>query len=107
MNKRISAVLTHSVCVIIVIDVVQAIFYFFYVLFSCKPISVLWMRFDPHKYGTCAPTRNLMISTYVQGAVIFACDAWLAILPTIFIWRLRIHWKIRLATSILLGMGGM
>lgn len=107
MNKRVNAFLTHTICVVMVVDLVQALFYFFYILFSCKPISYLWTHFDPTKTGTCAPTRNLMISTYAQGAIIFACDATLAILPSIFIWRLQLDRNIRLATVILLGLGGM
>jgi hypothetical protein len=106
VNKRVNTFLTHSICVVMFVDLVQALFYFFYVLFSCKPIPYLWTHFDPSKYGTCAPTRSLMVSTYVQGAIIFACDAWLAILPSIFIWSLRLDRKIKIATAILLGLGG-
>jgi hypothetical protein len=107
MNERVNVLLTHSIYVVMVVNVVQALFYFLYILLSCNPISYLWTHFDPSKHGTCAPTQSLMLSTYVQGAVIFACDAWLATLPAIFISRLRLDRKIKIATAILLGLGGM
>jgi hypothetical protein len=59
LNKQIFPYATYTVYFIIAVVVIQAIFFFFYTLFSCKPVSYLWGQLDPLKRGIRKPSSPL------------------------------------------------
>jgi uncharacterized protein HemY len=51
-DRRVFPYVTFAIYTIIAVVIIQAIFFFFYTLFSCKPVSYLWDQLDPLKKGT-------------------------------------------------------
>jgi hypothetical protein len=56
IDKRVFPYATYTIYTIMAVVIIQAIFFFFYTLFSCKPVSYLWEQLEPLKKGTIRST---------------------------------------------------
>lgn len=51
VSRNIFPYATFTIYIIIAVVIIQAIVFFFYTLFSCKPVQYLWLQLDPTQKG--------------------------------------------------------
>jgi hypothetical protein len=107
IDRRIYICATYATYAVILIALVTSLFFFFYALFSCKPVSYLWKQVDGSETGTCTPPHQLLITPYVNSMILFTCDTSLAIIPAFLLSKLRLSWKTKVAAGFLLGLGAL
>jgi hypothetical protein len=107
LDRRIYSFATYTVYAVMLVALIPTIFFVFWTLNTCKPISYLWEQLDPTKTGKCAPMDQQLRITYVQSALFFICDTTLAIIPAFLLWKLRLSPRTKVSAGILLGLGAM
>jgi hypothetical protein len=107
IDKRVYPFVAYATYFVMVVAFVPAVFFFFYALFACKPVTYLWEQLDPSKKGRCKSERELMNLSYAQSAFYLFCDMSLAIIPTFVLWKLQLSRKTKISACILLGLGAV
>lgn len=90
----------------IAVTAVVTVFYFFFSVFQCHPVSYFWLQFSGLK-GKCLPAtvvQNTAIGSNVVGAVV---DMAFGILPIFLIWKLQMNVRAKIAAIGLLSLGTM
>lgn len=107
VDKRIHNYAVYAIYSVILIALIPAIFFFFWVMLTCRPISYLWEQLESSKKGKCRSQALQITDAYVQSALFFVCDSSLAVIPCFIIWKLRLGWKTKMSAIFLLGLGSM
>ncbi|GAB0132374.1 hypothetical protein EsDP_00000814 [Epichloe bromicola] len=81
---------------------VYAIVFFCVGLFSCKPVSYFWTRWDQGQGGTCLDISALAWS---NAAIGIALDFWILAIPLWQLKGLKMHWKKKLSVGAMLLLG--
>jgi hypothetical protein len=105
IDRRVYPFAAYATYIVMIVALVPAVFFFFYILFACKPVTYLWEQLDPSKKGSCNSEQELMSLSYAQSAFYFFCDASLAIIPAFVLSKLRLSRKTKVSAGILLGLG--
>jgi hypothetical protein len=109
---------------IMAIVVVQEVFFFFYTLFSCSPITYFWEQLDPAKKGMRISViiihwiefnlylighcmSHAMALSFTHGSVVFCSDTILAGIVAYLISHLQLGRKTKIASGVLLSLGSM
>ncbi|KAL4783734.1 hypothetical protein BJX76DRAFT_329202 [Aspergillus varians] len=75
------------------------------ILGQCTPMQKLW---DDSIQGTCDPGRRMNQNySFFQSSFNSFSDATLAAYPMILFWRLQMKLRIKIALSVLMGLGWM
>ncbi|KAH8668816.1 hypothetical protein BX600DRAFT_460764 [Xylariales sp. PMI_506] len=90
------------VYVAIGLTIVTSIALFFVNLLQCSPISYFWNRAEE---GKCIPSVIMAYLLVAYSAVAMLCDFTFALLPIFMMMKLQMDNSIKLALSIILGMG--
>lgn len=91
---------------IMVVNTVSCVFFFFFMLFQCSPISYFWNHHQPGG-GHCLSPGIIMNSTYTFSAISSICDFSLGILPIFMVWNLQMSRRSKCAVVGLLSIAGM
>lgn len=86
-------------------SILFGIFYFFFLLFQCNPISFFWETTIPG--GTCINPHGVAAATYAHSAVSAAADWTYGILPIFLIWDVKMNAQTKITIAIILGLGAM
>lgn len=87
-----------------------SIFYFFIALFTCQPVSYFWEEYNelnPSKSGKCNSQAAATVTTYVATVINIGVDWWLAILPSILLWRAKMDLRTKISTCGVLAIGAL
>ncbi|KAK1830899.1 hypothetical protein QBC39DRAFT_308119 [Podospora conica] len=68
---------------------------------QCTPIAAQWGG----AVGTCIDRKITVDYALTLGIVSVCFDLYLALYPTVVLWRLQMHWKKKLGLSLALGFG--
>lgn len=78
------------------------------IIFQCTPIRYQWEMYDymdnPSVQGHCI---NINAAGWAHGALSIASDVWLLAIPLTQVQKLNLHWKKKLAASLMLLTGAM
>ena len=83
------------------------IFYFFYLLFACHPISYFWNRVLERSGGHCAPPRNVVAATYTHGAISLVNDIAMVIIPIFVVKDLQMDLKSKITVTLIFAIGSL
>lgn len=73
-------------------------------VFTCTPVNYAWTQYSQDVQGHCISLSGLL---WTYGAVIVAGDIWLLALPLRPVLKLKLHWKKKVAVSIMLLTGSL
>jgi len=68
---------------------------------QCTPVAAQWGG----AVGTCLDRKVTLYYALALGIVSACFDLYLAIYPTVVLWRLQMYWKKKLGLSLALGFG--
>lgn len=71
------------------------------VLIRCKPVAASW---NP-ALGTCLPQTIIITLTYVVSVINIINDFAVAIIPIIMLWNVQMRRKLKIITTMILGLG--
>ena len=93
----------------VVVSIVTAysIYYFFIVIFQCRPVSFFWNRFDGHHEGKCVSSSMVAGSTYAHSALSVWADWTLALLPVSLVWGLDMNPRTKISVALILALGAL
>ncbi|TEY71109.1 hypothetical protein BOTCAL_0101g00010 [Botryotinia calthae] len=94
-RKILYAIMAGSVATVLISDIV--------VIVTCRPMAFTWDKTIPD--GKCSSINAILILSYCFSATNIITDWSTAIIPAFIIWNLKLSPKIKVAISILLGMG--
>jgi len=95
----------YTVWVVIAATIVFGVFYFFFILFQCSPISYFWN--PTTSGGSCITPSAIVAATYAHSAVSAAADWTFGILPVFLIWDVKMNPRTKISIAIILGLGAM
>jgi hypothetical protein len=95
-----------GVWIVILMTSAFTIFYFFFILFACDPISFFWLK-PLGGDGHCRDPKSMVNATYAHGAVMTFGDIMLGILPLFVIKDLQMQTKQKISVFGLLALGSM
>lgn len=81
-------------------------FFFFSLVFQCKPVTYFWAQFTGAR-GSCLSATFITSSSYTHSAMCIVTDWTLSTLPWFFVWDLRMSIKTKVAVVMILGLGIM
>jgi len=87
------------------VSVVFGIFFFFFILFQCNPISTFWNPTTPGE--SCISPNGIAAATYAHSAVSAAADWTFGILPVFLLWDVKMNPQTKISIAIILGLGAM
>lgn len=96
----------YSVYAVLTIVVVFSLFYFFFILSTCQPVSHFWLQFLG-QVGKCRSTKSIVYATYAHGVVMSGADLVLAIIPCFLVWSLQMNRKAKITVASLLAFGSL
>lgn len=101
----------YALYALIASGIVISLFTWFWMLFFCHPISYLW-RFllgpEAAGEGSCKSVLSAKVAMLTQAAWALMTDLSLGlIIPTLLLWRLHIHTKVKASVLILLDVGSV
>ena len=76
--------------------------FIFLTIFQCHPIQFYWEGWDGVSAGSCL---NINILAWVNAATSIATDFWMIALPLSQIKSLQLHWKRKLAVTLMFVVG--
>lgn len=93
----------------VVVSVVTAysIFYFFIVIFQCRPTSYFWDRFDGLHDGKCVSNGLVAGATYAHSSLSVWADWTLALLPISLVWDLDMNPRTKISVAVILALGAL
>jgi hypothetical protein len=93
----------------VVVSIVTAYstYYFFIVIFQCRPISYFWNRFDRQYEGKCVSNNMVSGSTYAHSALSVWADWTLAVLPISLVWDLDMNTRTKISVALILALGAL
>ncbi|ESZ95338.1 hypothetical protein SBOR_4272 [Sclerotinia borealis F-4128] len=94
-KKILYAIMAGSVITVLISDVV--------VIVTCRPMSFTWDKTIPD--GKCSSINAILALSYCFSAMNIVTDLSTAVLPIFIVWNLKLSPRIKVAISILLGMG--
>ncbi|TGO44670.1 hypothetical protein BCON_0478g00020 [Botryotinia convoluta] len=94
-RKILYAIMAGSVATVLISDIV--------VIVTCRPMAFTWDKTIPN--GKCSSINAILILSYCFSAMNIITDWSTAIIPAFIVWNLKLSPKIKVAISILLGMG--
>ncbi|KAM0314637.1 hypothetical protein ACHAO8_004471 [Botrytis cinerea] len=94
-RKILYAIMAGSVATVLISDIV--------VIVTCRPMAFTWDKTIPG--GKCSSINAILILSYCFSAMNIITDWSTAIIPAFIVWNLKLSPKIKVAISILLGMG--
>jgi hypothetical protein len=71
-------------------------------IFSCRPISYFWTKWQGTGSGTC---NNINVQTYIAGAINIAQDFTILILPMPEVYKLQVSLRKRLQLFFMFSVG--
>ncbi|KAL5349218.1 hypothetical protein ACLOAV_005506 [Pseudogymnoascus australis] len=92
-----------------IIQLIFGIFFFFFLLFQCSPISYFWERLHAagHPGGGSCHTRAVIKAAYAHAANVCLGDLTLAILPLFIVWNMTLHRRTKISVAVLLAFGSI
>lgn len=96
----------YTIYCVLSIQVTFSIFYFFFILFQCDPISYFWERVVKPG-GSCGRSHAIVKVTYAHGAIIALGDWTLGILPMFIVWNMSLKRRTKISVAVLLAFGSM
>jgi hypothetical protein len=94
-----------------VLGVVTAysLFYFFLVIFQCRPTNYFWNQYNPiHAgHGKCISTAVIGGTTYAHSALSVVADWTLGILPIFLVWNLNMNPRTKVLVAVILALGAL
>lgn len=72
--------------------------------FSCTPVEYYWTQYSTTTQGQCL---NKLALYWANGATTVASDIWLLAIPMSQLYKLRLHWKKKVAAAIMFLAGFM
>ncbi|KAF7949388.1 uncharacterized protein EAE97_002897 [Botrytis byssoidea] len=94
-RKILYAIMAGSVATVLISDVV--------VIVTCRPMAFTWDKTIPD--GKCSSINAILILSYCFSAMNIITDLSTALIPAFIVWNLKLSPRIKVAISILLGMG--
>jgi len=87
------------------VSAVFGIFFLFFLLFQCSPISTFWNPSTPG--ASCINPNDTAAVIYAYSAVSAAADWTFGILPVFLIWDVQMNPQTKITVAIILGLGAM
>ncbi|KAL3440174.1 hypothetical protein BJX65DRAFT_291002 [Aspergillus insuetus] len=84
-----------------------SVFYFFWLVFDCKPIRYFWQQVKAPTSGSCKPAAALADATYAHASVLLAADAVLAFVPLLVVHYLHADWRVKISVAAILTIGSI
>ncbi|QSZ35292.1 hypothetical protein DSL72_008161 [Monilinia vaccinii-corymbosi] len=94
-KKILFAIMIGSIVTVLIGDLV--------VVVTCRPMSFTWDKTIPD--GQCSSINAILALSYCFSAMNIITDWSTAVLPAIIVWNLQLAPRIKVAISVLLGMG--
>lgn len=94
---------------VIIVTVAFSVFYFFFILFACDPVSFFWLKplATSPLDGRCRDPIQMTKATYAHGAVMCFGDIALALLPLFVLKDLQMQTKQKFSVFGLLALGSI
>ncbi|KAG4430976.1 hypothetical protein IFR05_013536 [Cadophora sp. M221] len=87
-----------------IVMITFTIFYFFLVIFQCKPTSYFWDQFEGQQ-GSCVNVAVIPIASITHSVLSFTADWILGLLPVALIWDLKMNTRTKVSAGILMSLG--
>ena len=103
-----SRIQTYTIYCVIAINTAYSIFFFFFALFQCHPVSEFWLQVVqqvPH--GSCYSAKKWTKLIYTHSAIICATDWIFAIIPIFIVRSLALNFRTKCYVAVLLALGSM
>ena len=85
-----------------------AIFYAFWTIFLCDPVSYAWTRVADPEGGSCKQNHTMESITYAHGAVMLTADIGLGlVLPILILKPLNMKLRVKITAGLTLGFASM
>lgn len=78
--------------------------YFFFLLFQCSPISLMWSQYEDGK-GSCLGPNIIANVAYAHAAMSAVTDWSFGILPVFFVWKMKMTLRTKLSVILILSLG--
>ncbi|RDW61635.1 hypothetical protein BP5796_11527 [Coleophoma crateriformis] len=88
---------------VLLVNVLFSLTYFFLVLFQCLPISAYWHI--TQQAGKCMPKEIFTAASYCHSVLIATTDLLFAILPIFMVWNLKMNLAMKFSVAGLLSTG--
>lgn len=101
----------HRIVIWVVLSAVTvfSLFYFFLIIFQCRPTSYFWNQYNPKVagHGHCVWANMIAGSTYTHSGLSVVADWMLGILPVFLVWDLNMNPRTKVSVALILGLGAM
>ncbi|KAH6709527.1 hypothetical protein BKA61DRAFT_614489 [Leptodontidium sp. MPI-SDFR-AT-0119] len=87
-----------------IVMIAFTVFYFFLVIFQCKPTSYFWGQYEGQK-GSCINVAAIPNASIAHSALSFTADWILGLLPVALIWDLKMNTRTKVSVGILMSLG--
>jgi hypothetical protein len=84
-----------------------SVFYFFWIVFDCKPIRYFWQQVKAPTSGSCKAAAAFADATYAHASVLIAADAVLTIIPLFVVHYLHAGWWVKISVAAILTIGSL
>jgi hypothetical protein len=81
-----------------------SLFYFFLVIFQCRPVSFFWGQYEGEK-GSCINPAAVPDASIAHSAVSFTADWILGLLPIFLIHHLQMNFRTKVSVAGVLSLG--
>jgi hypothetical protein len=97
-SSRIRKVLWATV----VIDALYGLIFVIVAVLQCQPVSFFWTAWDGQHVGTCV---DLKAVAWMNAGIGIAIDVWMLAVPLWEIRNLQLHWRKKIAVSLMFAVG--
>ncbi|OCK74340.1 hypothetical protein K432DRAFT_339104 [Lepidopterella palustris CBS 459.81] len=97
----------YIIYVVMAMTTVFTTFYFFFILFTCRPVSFFWEQVKNPVGGSCRSPVIMTYATYAHGVVMCLGDMTLATLPIFLVWNLNMNRLTKCTVVVLLAFGSV